>query len=50
MTNCNTLRVKLENIKPVINNVAKVTSDLLSNVIGDSNNKSNFLNNFFLFF
>ena len=47
MTNRNTLSVKLENIKSVINNVAKVTSDLLSNVIGDSNDKSNFLNKLF---
>ena len=47
MTNRNTLSVKLENIKSVINNVAKVTSDLLSNVICDANDKSNFLNKLF---
>lgn len=47
MTNRNTLSVKLENIKSVINNVAKVTSDLLSNVIYDANDKSNFLNKLF---
>ena len=48
MNQCNTLKVKLSNsqvnnLKSGIKNGTEVTLNLLSNVIGNSNNENNFL-------
>ena len=54
MAQYNTLNVKLCNsqlnkLKSGIKNVPKVTLNLSSNVIGNSNNKTNFLHELLLF-
>ena len=53
MTQCNSLNVKLSNsqlnkLKPAIKNETEVVLRLSSNVIGDSNNKTNFLHELLL--
>ena len=53
MTQCNTLNIKLPNsqinkLKSGIKNNTEVTLKISSNVIGDSNDESNFLHKFLL--
>ena len=53
MTQCNTLNIKLPNsqinkLKSGIKNNTEITLKISSNVIGDSNDESNFLHKFLL--